>query len=197
MYYVLESLFLVGGGIILLAGLWLLANLFRTNKQWLFPFLLGMIGLVVVLSPVMYTRIVSSVDLGERERVVDGELHLTLNGWNREGYEFLSLKRDVAVLQMANPDVTDETLALLKGQAKLKSLDVGGSLVTDRGLTHLVELKTLQTLRLNSTKITDAGLRPLLEALPALKQLDVRETQISSELVDAWKAEKPGRRLQK
>lgn len=195
MYYILETLFLVGVGVLLLALLWFLSNLFRSRKQYLFPFFLAMIGGVIALSPVMYTRIVSTVDLGERERIVDGELHLTLTGWDRKGYEFLAYKPEIVVLQMANGDVTDETLDYLKSQTKLKTLDVNGSQITDAGLTVLSQLKSLQTLRLRGARISDAGLKNLLASLPDLKQLDLQQTKISQELTDSWKNEKPGRRV--
>lgn len=196
MYYILETLFLVGVGIILCSALWFLFNLFRTKKL-LYPILLGLVGVVVVLSPVMYTRMVSTIDLGERERIVDGELHLTLTGWDRKGYDLLATKPDIVVLQMANPDVTDATLLFLKGQGKLRELDLSGSQVTDKGLVPLAELKALHTLRLRGTKISDGGLKQLFAALPNLQRLNVQDTEISSTVLDAWKAEKPGRRVQK
>jgi hypothetical protein len=98
---------------------------------------------------------------------------------------------------MANSNVSDETLSFLRGQAKIRELDLSGSGVTDRGLTHLAELKTLEGLRLKKTKVSDDGLQRLLRALPNLKRLNVENTAISNEIVDAWKVEKPGRRVQK
>ena len=197
MYDFFEAMFLVGIGIIAVAGLWFLLRLFRTPRRLLFPVLLGLVGLAITATPVLYTRVVETIDLGERERMVDGELHLSLTGWDRDSYEFLANKPQIVVLQMANPDVNDATLALLKGQDRLKTLDLNGSQVTDQGLATLAELKSLQSLRLRGTKVTDAGLRQLFDNLPSLKQLDLQQTAVSTELIDTWKTAQPGRRVLK
>jgi len=195
MYYVLEGLFLAGIGIVALAALWFLLRLFLARRGLVWPLMLAGFGVALVATPIIYTRVVTTIDLGERERVVDGELHITLTGWDRTSYEFLANKPDIVVLQMANPDVTDETLKRLAGQRRLKTLDLNGTQVTDQGLAVLAELSSLQTLRLRGTKITDAGLKTLFDALPELKQLDLQQTAVSQEPVDAWQAAKPGRRV--
>ncbi len=197
MYLFFESLFLIGVGIIALAGLWFLVRLFRTPRRLWLPIMVGLVGVAITATPVIYTRVVETIDLGEREQVVDGELHLTLTGWDRDSYEFLAQKRDIVVLQMANADVTDATLALLKGQVRLKSLDLNGSQVTDQGLVTLTELESLESLKLRGTKITDVALQQLVDKLPKLKQLDLRQTTVSSEWIDSWKAAQPGRRVLK
>src|SRR5208337_307119 len=80
------------------------------------------------------------IDLGPREKIVDGQRHITLTGWDRNDYTFLGSKQDVAVLQMANHDVTDRTLELLKGMNALKDLDLDNTQVTDAGLKILKDL---------------------------------------------------------
>ena len=97
------------------------------------------------------------IDLGPREKIVDGQRHITLTGWDRKDYGFLGSKRDVVVLQMANPDVTDQTLEHLKGMNRLKELDLNNTQVTDAGLKVLSDLPALATLRLKNTKVTDQG----------------------------------------
>jgi hypothetical protein len=197
MYNFFEALFLIGVGVVVLAGLWFLVRLFRTPRRLWLPIMLGLVGLAITATPVIYTRVVETIDLGEREQIVDGELHLTLTGWDRDSYEFLAYKRDIAVLQMANADVTDATLAFLKGQVRLKTLDLNDSQVTDQGLAILAEVKSLESMKLRGTKVTDAGLQQLFDSLPKLKQLDLRQTSVSSELIDSWKAAQPGRRVLK
>ncbi len=66
--------------------------------------------------------LLSVVGLGERERVIGGERALNLTGWDRNGYEILKDKADVAMLEMGNKDVTDDTLAMLGDLPKLKEL---------------------------------------------------------------------------
>lgn len=194
MFYVLEGLFLAGIGVVAVAVLWFLLSLFRTRRGLVWPLVLAGFGGGLVATPIIYTRVVTTIDLGERERVVDGELHITLTGWDRTSYDFLASKPDIVVLQMANPDVTDETLQRLLGQRRLKTLDLNGTQVTDQGLAVLAQLPSLQTLRLRGTRITDAGLQSLLAALPELKQLDLQQTGVSRDTVDAWKAGGVGRR---
>ena len=50
---------------------------------------------------------------GERERIIAGERHLVLTGWDRPDYSILSTRADAVVLEIANPNVNDETLKLL------------------------------------------------------------------------------------
>lgn len=197
MYYLLEALFLLGIATIAAAGLWLVLRLWRSPRRLVAPILVGLLGVAVLATPMIYTRVVETIDLGERERVVDGELHLSLTGWDRTAYDFLANKPNIVVLQMANRDVNDGTLLLLRGQSKLKTLDLNGSQITDKGLEVLAGLKSLQQLRLRGTKVTDAGMQNLFDNLPDLRQLDLQETAVSRECIDAWKTAKPGRRVLK
>lgn len=133
------------------------------------------------------------IDLGPRERVVDGETHLTLTGWDRTDYSALRAKPQTVLLQMANPDVTDATLENVKGMKQLREIDLSGSGVTDAGLAALAELP-LERLRLARTKVTDTGFRDHLAGIDTLRMLDVSGTAVSADAIDAWKKAKPGRK---
>jgi energy-coupling factor transporter transmembrane protein EcfT len=156
---------------------------------------LGMIvlGLVMAGFPPAYTRLMP-IDLGPRERIVGGETHVTLTGWDRSDYSFLTRKPEIVVLQMANADVTDATLSYLKDMKRLRELDLNDSGVTDAGLAALAGLPTLESLRLRNTKVSDKGLADSLARLDGLKQLDLRGTDVSREAVQSWRDAKPGRR---
>ncbi|MEJ7590208.1 MAG: hypothetical protein WKF77_01530 [Planctomycetaceae bacterium] len=82
---------------------------FRQNKR---PLMLVLAGMIIGAIPFAAEHAYEFVfGLGERERVIDGERYLTLTGWDRKDYAtVLSRKRDVAVLELGNSDVTDETL---------------------------------------------------------------------------------------
>ena len=165
---------------------------------WRLPFVRGpmivlAMGLIVTAAPPLYSGL-APVDLGPRDKVVDGERHITLTGWDRKDYSALANRPDVVVLQMANPDVTDATLAYLRGLDRLKELDVSDSKVTDQGLKVLRDLPALATLRLANTAITDAGFRESLAAKESLQRLDLTGTRVDRETVDAWRKAKPGRR---
>src|SRR5271166_2324664 len=114
---------LAGLAVIAVGCLGLIVRAFRHWRKGLAPMVLIGFGLVITGFPPAY-RLLVPIDLGPRERIVDGQRHITLTGWDRNDYTFLGSKHDVAVLQMANPDVTDRTLELLKGMNALKDLDL-------------------------------------------------------------------------
>src|SRR5262249_24568738 len=109
-------------------------------------------------------------------------------------YSYLESHLDTAVLQMANPDVTDATLDHLMKMAQLKELDLSNTQITDAGLLVLKDLPALTSLRLKNTKITDKGFRDTLAGKESLMQLDLTGTQVDRETVQTWRSAKPGRR---
>jgi hypothetical protein len=133
------------------------------------------------------------VNLGPREKIVNGELHITLTGWDGTDYSFLGNKRAVVVLQMANPDVTDETLNYLRGMDRLRELDLNDTQMTDEGLTVVAGLPRLEELRLARTKISDEGFRKHLEAKESLLKLDLTGTKVKGKTKRDWKKAKAGR----
>jgi hypothetical protein len=205
-----------GVAIALLAWIWLLVRAFQQHRRWglgslvlppiglifagryprkgAFPLGLVIVCLLVAATPAIYTLAVPP-DKSARERIVDGEKHLTLTGSDPKSEDApdLKLKQDLTVLQMANPDVTDQSLESLKEMKVLRELDLTGSQVTDAGLEILEKLPALTTLRLARTKITDKGFRSALFDKESLMQLDVRDTGVSRETIRAWRAAKPGR----
>ena len=105
---------LAGLVVIVVGCLGLVLRSFRHWRKGLFPLALICLGIVITGFPPAYRALVP-IDLGPRETIVNGQRHITLTGWDRKDYTFLGSKRDVVVLQMANPDVTDSTLGNLKG----------------------------------------------------------------------------------
>jgi hypothetical protein len=207
----------VGGATVAAAAwIWLLVRAFRQRLGWglavLFlaplgfvfgvrhprkgaaPLVVFVLSLLVAAAPALFVLIVP-LDLGPREKVVDGCRHLTLTGWDRKEYSILRLKRDVAVLQMANPDVTDQVLEPLKGMSALQELDLNDTQVTDAGLKILRDLPALATLRLARTKITDQGFHDALFAKDTLMHLDLRGTQVSRQTARGWRDARPGRQV--
>jgi hypothetical protein len=206
-----------GGALAVLAWIWLIVRAFRQRRAWgwgtlLVPPLVGLVfaalhrrkaaaplllcalGVLVAAVPALYINLVPP-DLGPYEKLVDGQRHLTLTGWDRKGYSFLRLKPDVVVLQMANPDVTDQVLEDLKEMKVLQELDLNGTQVTDAGLKVLKDLPALAKLRLARTKITDHGFHDALSSKDSLMELDLSGTQVSRETARAWRDAKPGRRV--
>jgi hypothetical protein len=183
---------LVGLGVIAIGSMALLIRIFRHWRKGLVPLALIGLGVIITAFPPAY-RLAVPIDLGPRERVVDGRRVITLTGWDRKDYSFLGSKRDVAVLQMANPDVTDQTLERLSGMDQLQDLDLANTQVSDAGLKLLKDLPALSTLRLKNTKITDQGFHESLAGKESLRRLDVTGTQVSHESIEAWRQAKPGR----
>ena len=193
MFLFFEFLSYAGLLLTVVGVIWLLTRLVRGKwRSAAIPALLTLVGITVFAFPMVYTRL--AVDLGPHEQIVDSERHLTLTGWDRSGYDVLATKTDTVVLQMANADVTDETLRFLLPMSQLRELDINDSQVSDAGLGTIAELKSLRTLKLRATPITDQGFRDTLLHLPNLQQLDVRQTGILPETIAEWKQAQPGRR---
>lgn len=207
----------LGAGLGLIALLWLVVRAFRTHLAWglgclLFPPVAVLFGviyfrrstgpLILLLAAAILTGgtiglgsyLTYHPSLGPREKLVDGELHLTLTGWDRADYSLLQTKLDTVVLQMANPDVTDETLQYLEGMSRLRELDLNDSQITDAGLPLLSRLPALQILRLRKTRVTDQGFREHLAGKSALLELDLRQTEVTSKTLRTWKAENKNQR---
>ena len=194
MFLLYESLGYIGLLLMVIGFVWLMLCLFRRRwKRALWPTIVFLIGMVAFAYPIIKTRM-AVVDLGPLDREVNGERHLTLTGWDRDDYSVLQTMTDTVVLQMANPDVTDATLNYLENMSQLSVLDLNDTQVSDAGLASLAKLASLKTLKLRATKITDIGFRDHLMKLPALKQLDVRQTEVDSASIDEWKAAGEGRR---
>jgi hypothetical protein len=205
------------GGLVIaaLAWIWLLVRAFRQHRKWglssliippvglIFagryprkggiPLGLFLVCLLVAATPTVYTLYVP-LNLGARERVVEGEKHLTLTGSDPKDSPDLKLMKDATVLQLANPEVTDAKLESLRGMEVLRELDLNGSQITDVGLEVLKGLPALTSLRIARTKVTDKGFRSTLFNKESLMQLDVQGTAVSPETIEAWRNAKAGRR---
>lgn len=167
------------------------------RKAWL-PAILVLLGAFCIatafLAPALHMQLYG---LGAWERIVEGEVHLTLTKWDSPSSDYAKLEKrdDIVVLQMANADVTDDTLLYLRNLSKLRELDLNNTQITDDGLKHLKNLSSLEELRLRKTKITDAGFREHLMPLKSLKNLDVRETGVTGKILREWKkADKENRK---
>jgi len=211
------ELVLYGGIATIAVGLlWLLATAYRTSlrrglavtlvpplalwqigKAWprtRWPALLLAAGISAAVFPLAYTRL-RPIDLGERVRIIDGEKHVTLTGWDRKDYGAIRQHPDTVVLQMANADVNDDTLRTVATLESLRELDLDGTAITDAGLKPLARLTKLERLRIARTAITDAGFRESIATLPALKQLWCPDTDITKAALMEWKEQGEGRRF--
>jgi len=159
---------------------------FRTARR---PIVLLLAGMCVGAVPFAYSHGFELIfGLGERERIIDGERHLVLTGWDRPDYSILQIRSDTVVLELANANVTDATLELLLPFKRLKELTLNDSAVTDAGLNTLRQLPALQRLRLARTKITAEGLKDFLAAAPKeLIEIDVSGNSIPTSILRKWK----------
>jgi len=137
------------------------------------------------------------VGLGPHDKIVSGERHLTLTGWDRKDYSAIASSNDAIVLQMANPDVSDETLQYLTGMTQLRELDLNNSQVSDAGLKILAQLPALRDLRLARTKVTDEGFREHLQGKASLMNLELTGTTVASKTLREWKSAVPERKYLK
>jgi len=188
------------GVLSLIPPLFLVFVVFRWHRAWM-PACGLLLGLVLVCAAVGMVHY-SWSQLTERDKIVredvDGKQvegrHLTVTGWNKRDDGLLLAKPDTVVLQMANPDVTDDTLYYVLPMRGLYELDLDNTQITDRGLALLKDLPNLQRLRLGNTRITDEGFKEFLANKESLKLLNLRETDVSPETVKEWKRAKEGRR---
>lgn len=205
---------LFAGLLLLLTGLGLLIRLARKISGWLIaavvlltvplgplvygithfkkaktPLILVLLGLITGAMPFAFSHGYELVfGLGERERMINGERHLVLTGWDRPDYSILGLRKDVVVLELANPNVSDATLELLLPLTRLRELTLNDSAVSDQGLATLKKLPALESLRLARTKITAEGMAEFLATPPAkLKELDVSGNEIPASALRKWK----------
>ncbi len=208
---------LAGAAVAAIGLLWLIVRAFRTKLWWglavlflpgavLFyvvrhwdrarrPFAVMLCGGLLALAPYGINFAGERFhSLGPRETKVDGEVHLTLTGWDQTDYSILRWKPSTVVLQMANPDVTDETLRFITGMKDLKELDLNDTQVTDAGLKILAGMPKLETVRLSGTPITEEGFRESLFPLDSLRELDLRRTRVTRATVGEWKKANPERK---
>jgi len=203
----------VGAVLSVLGYLWLLVRAWRVDWRWAvgillvplvlpvfvfmkfrhaaLPTLLLLLGVAMAGGTVgVNLYLAHHIDLGPREKIVDGERHITLTGWDNppEDYVLLETKPDTVVLQMANSDVTDATLEYLVGLSELKELDLNDTQITDDALALIAQLPRLRLLRLRGTKVTDEGFQQHLMNKDTLRELDVRETGIASKTLRKWKS---------
>ena len=95
---------------------------------------------------------------------------------------------DLAVLELGNPDVTDETLTLLSELPQLKELTLNDTMITDAGLEKLKNLPALESLRLARTKVTKEGIAAFLaEPPPKLRDIDVSGNSLPASALRKWK----------
>lgn len=162
-------------------------------RRSLRPLLLILAGLVIGAIPFAFSHgLELLLGLGERERIIAGERHLVLTGWDRPDYSILSSRTDVVVLEMGNPNVDDQTLKLLLPLTRLRELTLNDSAVSDEGLRLLQQLPALESLRVARTKITKEGVVEFLADPPEkFKELDVSGNSIPASALRKWKNEDP------
>jgi hypothetical protein len=158
--------------------------------------LVMLLGVAVAVAPLIINRfqLIPTVEK-PIEKTVEGEPTLTVTGLKDFDYAKLKDKSDLEVLQMANEDVTDQTLDYLKGLKKLYNLDLSNTQITDGGLRVLQELPRLEILHLNGTKITDEGVRQHIFPIATLRQLSLERTKVTKKTRDEWHDAKPGRKV--
>ena len=168
------------------------------KKRLKAPLIVLMVSALMTGAPIAVNSLLTRLtSLGPLNNIVNGERHLTLTGWDQHDYSVIAQYRDTIVLQMANVDVTDDTLKYLASLKQLRELDLNGSQVTDAGLAKIAQLPKLQDVRLARTKITDEGFREHLFGKESLMNLDLTATLVASKSVREWKAAKSDRKVLK
>ena len=112
-----------------------------------------------------------------------------LSGGNVTDVSLARLKglTELYALYMGYTKVTDAGLEQINGLTQLQSLALTGTAVTDAGLEHIKGLTKLGELRLEGTKVTDAGLKTL-EGYSQLHMLLLTDTRVTDAGLDHLKA---------
>jgi hypothetical protein len=161
----------------------------RDFRRMLAPVVLVGIGLLVGAVPLAAQRVyLALVGLGPRQRVLAEGRVLNLTGWDRGDYSLIAMRPDVAILEIGNADVDDDTLDLLAALPQLRELTLNDSAITDTGLAKLSRLPKLETLRIARTQVTSEGVRRFLDAPPPqLRQIDVSGNDVPTAILRRWK----------
>jgi hypothetical protein len=169
---------------------------FRHFRKAIWPVLVMLLGVAVSVAPFVINRLHLFAAVEKPiEKTVEGELQLTVTDLPGFDYATLRDKPNLEVLQMANEDVTDQTLEHLKGLKQLYKLDLSNTRITNDGLQALRELPKLKVLYLNGTKITDEGVRQHIFPIETLMELSVMRTAVTKKTRDEWRAGKEGRKV--
>ena len=106
-------------------------------------------------------------------------LDLSLTYVSDQGIERLKQVEGLETLNLyAAEFITDAALAFLRGNHRLKSVNLRGTDVTDTSLTYVAELSELRSLDISFTQISDVGLEHLA-ALAQLEELKLGGNKIS------------------
>lgn len=184
-----------GLGTLILAPVGLVYALLHFRRA-LWPLVLILVGVILASSPIILNLVAGEkvqVTAQEEKKTItvpDGtivvEERVTLTGATREEYTKLAGK-SFAVVQWANPDVTDADVAALKGMTSLREIDLNGTQVTDATLKLLAELPALEVVRIARTKVTPEGVETHLLSRPKLKEIDVRGVKVPRATMQKWK----------
>ena len=179
----------------------LVGSFLQLGRSPAWPLRLLFLGFLLSAAPFAYTHLIEPIAFHfvrpPYVSEVKGEIHVTLTGIPNYDYAKLVRFQDAVVLQMANPEVTDETLKKLGNFKQLKELDLNDTAITDAGLAELRNCPRLERLRLKGTKITDAGFRAHLMDRENLMEIDVRDTAVASKTLRDWKKQKEDRKYLK
>jgi hypothetical protein len=144
-----------------------------------FQFSLRTLLIVVVLVSIALIWPAIKIHQARRERVRNEQVAAIKAQWWEYGAVDVSVDQQGNVVLATGREGADELLERLKGQTKLRVLDLRWSDVSDDGLEHLNELTSLQELILSdSREFTDSGLEHL-KGLPNLQNLALDHTEIT------------------
>ncbi|MBM4067933.1 MAG: hypothetical protein FJ271_03185 [Planctomycetes bacterium] len=110
-----------------------------------------------------------------------GAIHVSLSGIKTANrlLSHVKMLSSLESLELAGTEVNDKSLSQISGLTKLRSLNLTSSRVGDNGLQHLRGMTKLTSLSLHGTKVGDEGLRHL-KTLGMLKTLIVKDTKVTA-----------------
>jgi eukaryotic-like serine/threonine-protein kinase len=103
--------------------------------------------------------------------------------------------KNLEKLALSSSEVSDAGLSHFQGCTKLNTLRLIGAQVTDAGLSHFQDSVNLKILQAPQTEVSDKSI-PLLATMTRLVQLDVRETKLTADGVEALRQALPQCKIQ-
>lgn len=117
----------------------------------------------------------SSVDPFFEQHVIDLRRSEVTDSWLAEHGEQIA-QLPWVYLYLADTQITDQGLAVLRGAPSIVSLDLTGTGLTDAAAAHIATLHELSEVKIGRTGISDAALDELSQ-IPALTVIGIDATQ--------------------
>jgi hypothetical protein len=111
-----------------------------------------------------------------------------------QGIENLGEMPTLRDLNIYGAEIGNDDLDLLARFSRLEGIWLGATMVTDEGIAKLAEFRSLRSVQLTDLPLTDTALTHVAN-LPLLTDVDVRNTRVTRQGLEALRAARPNCRI--